>query len=453
MDAWTLELTVGELLLDVSIIGGLLLAGTYLRAVIPWFQRYLIPNSLIGGFLGLFLGAELADILPLDAARMGAYVYHLLAITFIGIGLHKPSRKHSFGAVNLGFMQVSIMLIQALIGIGVALLAAWLLVPGMSPGAGLLLPLGFAMGPGIAYSIGQSWASFGFPEAANIGLTMAAIGFLVAYIWGMLLVNREHGARLDTPGLRSGFLPDVDRPVGARLSFSGAAIEPLAVHVALVGALYYLTYLVTSAIASGMSNIGLEQDIPVLWSFHFILANVMTVFVRRVLLAGRAGDWLDDGMIHRMTGTFAEYLIAASIMAISLSVAWKFAVPILLICASGAVATYGFIRWTTTRLFNLHRFERFIGMFAQMTGTISSGLALLRVSDPEYRSPVAQELVLSSGMALAFGFPLLLAINIPFTSYNGSILGFAVLAAVLAAYLVLILFAWWAFLRRNARAE
>ena len=54
----------------------------------------------------------------------------------------------------------------------------------------MLLPLGFGMGPGIAYSVGQSWHSYGFLEAANIGLTLAAIGFLVAYFTGVFVVNR-----------------------------------------------------------------------------------------------------------------------------------------------------------------------------------------------------------------------------------------------------------------------
>ena len=87
-----------------------------------------------------------------------------------------------------------------------------------------------------------------------------------------------------------------------------------------------------------------------------------------------------------------------------------------------------------------------------MTGTISSGLALLRVTDPEYRSPVAQELVLSSGIALLFGFPLLLIINMPFTVFGGSISGFLIVLSMMAGYLVLLLSAW-ALHFRNASSE
>ncbi len=451
MDAWTLELTVGDLLLDISILGGLLLAGTVLRRQVGFFQRYLVPNSLIAGFLGLILGSELFNILPLDASRMGAYVYHLLAITFIGIGLQRSSDRHTVGVVHLGFMQVSIMLIQGILGVGITLTAAWLIFPDLNPGVGLLLPLGFAMGPGIAYSVGQSWNAFGFADGGNIGLTIAAIGFLVAYFLGMFLVNRSGADTTDIPGLRSGFLPDHDRPVGSRLSFSGAAIEPLAVHVALVGGLYYLTYLITVGLAGILESAGLAREIPILWSFHFILANIVAMGARRFVLRGWAGSWMDDGMVHRMTGTFADYLIAASIVGISLTIAWQFALPVLAICVAGTLGTYVFLRFTIRRVFGTHLFERFIGMFAQMTGNISSGLALLRVTDPEYRTPVAQELVLSSGMAMGLGFPLLLAINLPYTMYGGSRTGFVVLISVLVVYLVLLTGAWWLFSRSRAR--
>ncbi|MDA0873766.1 MAG: hypothetical protein O3C45_01770 [Bacteroidetes bacterium] len=49
MEAWTLELSVSELFTDFMVISVLLLAGTLLRRYVPFFQRFLIPNSLIGG--------------------------------------------------------------------------------------------------------------------------------------------------------------------------------------------------------------------------------------------------------------------------------------------------------------------------------------------------------------------------------------------------------------------
>ena len=455
MEAWVLNMTVGDLLIDFTILSTLLLTGTLLRRYVGFFQRFLIPNSLIAGFLGLILGVELLGIIQFEPTRMGAYVYHLLALTFISVGLHKSEQKHSFGVINLGFMQVSVMLIQGMVGLGIAVAVVLTLVPDLNPAIGMLLPLGFAMGPGIAYSIGQSWTAFGYADGGSMGLTIGAIGFLVAYFFGMMLVNRasKKGQLGTIPNhVRTGIRSSDDRPVGARLSFSGASVEPLAVHLALVGTIYLGTWLLTKFLASLLSSAGLAQEIPVLWSFHFIFANVIALTTRRFVLGGSRGDWIDEGMIHRITGTFAEFLIVTSIMGISLTFALRFALPLLLICFAGALLTYFFLKWTCRVIFSKYQFERFIGIFAQMTGTISSGLALLRVTDPEYRSPVAQELVLSSGIALLFGFPLLLIINMPFTVFGGSISGFLIVLSMMAGYLVLLLSAW-ALHFRNASSE
>ena len=455
MQAWTLELSVADLFIDFTVISVLLLLATVMRRYITFFQRFLIPNSLIAGFLGLFLGAQVLDWIPLDAERMGAWVYHLLALTFICVGLYRTSSEHSNGAINLGFMQVAVMLIQGIIGLSIALLTVITFVPDLNPATGILLPLGYAMGPGIAYTIGQSWVSFGFEGGGSVGLTMAAIGFLVAYFFGMILVNRavgEDGTRAEIPEyVRTGLRGSKDTIEGARLTFSGAAVEPLSVHLALVGGIYLLTWLVTLGLAELMTQGGLQKELPILWSFHFIVANLLAILIRKVFLKGKRGAWIDDGMVHRVTGTFADYLIAASIMGISLAFAWRMVLPMLLICALGAWLTFLFVRWACWKLFALHRFERFIGMFAQMTGTIASGLALLRVTDPEYRSPVAQELVLSSGMAMGFGFPLLILINMPFTMFDGSLYGFSFLLALMAGYLIILLSAWAWYWRRTTR--
>ena len=456
MEAWTLEVGVGELLLDFCMVGCCLIAGTILRRFVPFFQTFLIPASLIAGFLGLLLGPEALDLIPLNTERMGAYVYHLLALTFICVGLFKTEEKHSWGVVNLGYMQVSIMLLQGIIGLGIALLVAQTLVPDLNPAMGILLPLGFAMGPGIAYSIGESWTAYGFENAGSIGLTFAAVGFLIAYFWGMMMVNRnaQINDNQSVPTyIRTGVREAGDYPVGSFQTFSGAAVEPFAVHVALIGAIYLVTYWVTVHLASGLRSIGLGAEIPVLWSFHFIFANLIALATRRSLLRGTRGTWMDNQTIHRLTGTFAEYLIAASIMAISLSIAIRFVIPMFLICMVGTLATYYFLKWTSEMVFKKHVFERFVGIFAEMTGTISSGLALLKVVDPDFETPVPQELVLSSGMALTFGFPLLILINMPFTLFGGSTSGFVIVLGIMVAYLLAVAIAWYGYVRKKRKDQ
>ncbi len=454
MGAWTLDATAVELMADAGILGAAMLVATVLRRYVPILQKYLIPNALVAGAIGMILGPELVGLVPISIERMGSYVYHLLALTFICVGLRSTPGKRSFAAFHLGFMQIMCMLLQAMIGLSIMLLIYYLVDSTVSPAAGMLLTLGFGMGPGVAYSIGDSWSAFGFAEGGAVGLSLAAVGFLIAYVVGVAIVHR-HGRATGSAlpkSVRTGVRTSEERTVAGHLTLSPAAIEPLAFHLAMVAAIYGMTYLAVSGLTMGLEAAGLARETPIVWSFHFILANLLALSVRRMITVLGGTGILDDGLLDRLTGVMADYLIAASIMAISLGIAWRYALPIVLMAAAGTVVTYAALTFTSTRIFRQYRFERFIGIFGEMTGTLTSGLALIRILDPEYKSPVAQDLVLSSGVALALGFPLLVLINLPFTAFAGRTEGFLVLFALLAAYFMLTMLAWRIFHTRTRQA-
>mgnify|MGYP000665188989 CR=1 FL=1 len=75
---------------------------------------------------------------------MGVYVYHLLALTFIGVGLKRTGGR-TVGAIHIGFIKVLTYIVQALIGLAVALFFLWLIYPDLVPAVGILLPLGFGV--------------------------------------------------------------------------------------------------------------------------------------------------------------------------------------------------------------------------------------------------------------------------------------------------------------------
>ena len=53
----------------------------------------------------------------------------------------------------------------------------------------LLLPMGFGQGTGQALNIGKVFESLGFENGSAFGLSIAAIGFLVACIVGVIYLN------------------------------------------------------------------------------------------------------------------------------------------------------------------------------------------------------------------------------------------------------------------------
>ena len=451
MNVWNLDIRIGDAVLDFAWVSTLLIAGFLCRRYVPFFQRFLIPSPLIAGFLGLLLGPEIFHLFSFDTTRMGVYLYHLLALAFIGIGLQGTPGKRSKGAIHFGLMFIVSYLIQVLVGLGVALLLMYTLNPNLVPAMGMLLPLGYGMGPGIAYNIGQSWEAYGFAEGASIGLTIAAIGFLVAYFSGMILVNRGIRAgksklvagveHIDTE-IKTGILQTPPFPPAGRLRFHGGSIDALSFHFALIGLVYLATYFVTSGLASLMLMGGLEKEVATLWSFHFIMANLLALLTRTFLDRMDKAHWIDTGLTHRLTGMFTDFLITTAIMAISLSVAWDYMAPILIMCALGALLTGIALKFVADRVFHDFPFERFIGVYGEMTGTISSGLALVRVTDPEFKTPVAQDLGLGSGVALLFGFPLLIIINMPFSIFDGQIIGYWVVIGICCVYFGLVVLLW-----------
>ena len=66
--------------------------------------------------------------------------------------------------------------------------------------------------------------------------------------------------------------------------------------------------------------------------------------------------------------------------------------------------------WAAKRAFPSHPFEHAIVLFGCSTGTMPTGLALLRVLDPELKGPVATSAVLGATAAIIFGAPLLLVV-------------------------------------------
>ena len=96
-----------ELLCSLSIIGGLLLLGTFLRAKVKLFQKLFLPASVIGGFIGLLLGPMvLGDYAILRVPETYIHDWSLLPGTLIvpifaavplGMFMDRSSKKSGSG--------------------------------------------------------------------------------------------------------------------------------------------------------------------------------------------------------------------------------------------------------------------------------------------------------------------------------------------------------------------
>lgn len=451
MNPWDLDVNLKFVILDLLYLSSFILIGTMLRRYVKFFQNYLVPNNFIGGAIALMVGTQGLGLVDLQSERLVLYVYHFLALTFISLGLRQEKKHWGKGPLSKSIAALISYLLQGLIGLLVALALVYTIKPDLFAGIGLVVPLGFGMGPGLAATLAGSWEKYGFEGGAQVGLTFAAIGYLYAFFVGMALI--QWGIRHKKTALiksvdhisadmRTGVIKNGKPQVAGYLSLSTEAIEPLAFHIALIGVVYLMTYLVVNFLAGLMIASGLEDFVATLWSFHFVVGLLLALLVRKILDITGRGYIVDPGLMTRGMGLFLDYLVVGAIAGISITVVIQYWLPILIMSLIAGPVTLLWLYWACLRAFDNYHFERFIELFGEMTGTINSALVLLRVVDPEFETPVAEDAVYGSGISLFLGFPLLIALNVPFVYYDGALKGYWVTLGILLAYLILLFVIW-----------
>ena len=90
-------------------------------------------------------------------------------------------------------------------------------------------------------------------------------------------------------------------------------------------------------------------------------------------------------------------------------------------------------------------------IFGVSTGTLPTGLALLRVIDPDFETPVALDYMYSSGLTFILAIPFILVINFPAYSYaSGDPMPFWWTVIVSFAYLVFVTISFLLISKRRA---
>jgi glutamate:Na+ symporter, ESS family len=349
----------------VAYIGAaaLLLVGFGLRRVVPARGALLaiVPAAILGGLVALVLRA--VGLLPGSPEAWQDAAYHLFGVSFLAIGL-TPSgtTRVRKGAIWMGVGQWATFSLQAAVG--------GLIVIGfgsLHDGFGFLAPLGLNEGPGQALSIGRLWEDdYGFANAASIGVTIASVGFLVAYLGGLLLVR---GRRVRTGPISHGY-----GLTGATVGWS----------VALIAG-YTVIY---QAVYHGIGAMGDDVRDLVL-SVLFFVCLLVGMGVRRLL--GTRGITVDGAETRRVTLWTVDALTVGILGSLTWEAVSGVIWPMTLVLV-GAVAATGAVLAISGGWIDRWRTERTLALFGTVTGTVASGLALLALVDPDLESPVAVEL-------------------------------------------------------------
>ncbi len=441
-----------KVIIDAGLISSALIVATFIRSKVRFFQKYLIPNALTAGFILLPVYNFVLPAVGYKMNGLGDLVYHLLNISFISMSLRSSPPKvkgHSGGGV-LG-MSTGILMgyaSQALLGLGLTLL----FLPKIHPAFGLHLPLGFALGPGQAYAIGKGWEAMGFEGGASVGLTFAAFGYLWACFGGVVLINMgikkgwisaEMLAFMRDKELLTGIMTkDKEKPVGGRLTTDTSAIDSLSFHIAAVCVVYFLSFLLLKTLSfflgfAGKTGAELATNF---WGINFIFSALVAIIVRRVIDILKLGYILDDDTLTRVSGFSVDFMVAGALAAISLVFVGQYWFPIIVMTTICGLMITISVPWMSSRMFNDYKFERMLMLYGVSTGTLSTGLALLRVMDPEFKTKVSSDYMLSAGLTFIFAIPFILCINLPAKAFvTGDMSYYWLMMGVAAIYMLYVL--------------
>jgi ESS family glutamate:Na+ symporter len=432
-----------------------ILLANILRRKISMLSKTLLPTSVIAGFM--LLAFREFHILPIDQQFMESLVYHMTAIGFIALSLRVNDFKdyneekgiNSPGAKS-GFVIVSSYLIQAIVGLLITTGLAYTVMPGLFKASGIILALGFGQGPGQANNVGNIYEGMGFVGGASFGLAVAAIGFLWACFGGVAylayLVSKgkvDLLGRITPSGMTS---EQIESPEEVPLT---EAVDKFTIQVTLVFMVYLVTYLLSIVLTRGIVNaefLGTLKNtlVPLVWGFNFLIGSMLaTAFAALFLKLRKSGimthQYQNNYMLNRISGTAFDIMITAALCSISLGDVKMLWLPLLLITTVGGIVTFIYLIFISKHVYKNYKYEGFFSMYGMMTGTVSTGVMLLREIDPSFKTPAANNLVIGSTSAILLGFPLLVLIGLAPRSTEMLFLSILIMAVYLILLNVFIL--------------
>ncbi len=437
----------------LGVIGAMLLAGVLLRTKVKIFQTYMIPAAILGGVVGFILvnsgigGLQSDSFLP--------FTLHAFSISFMSLCLTNPDpssklqttrKEYLRGAIWMTMIWTASFALQAIAG--AFALAGYNLFSSetLDLTYGFLVTHGFTQGPGQGLAIGNIWEEkFGMADASSLGLVYANIGFVVAFIIGVpiarwfvaknLHVNKK--AELSDDFLRGTFNGKQEHSMGFETTHT-ANIDTLAVHIAVLGVAYFITYQWLSWANGNLSHI------PVLstmcgWGFFFLHGLVISLLLRFTMNKLGCSHLLNIGVQKHITGTAVDVMLVSSFMSVKMSVLSTYIVPITLVSLAATIVTFALVWYFGRQLTHLGP-ERMIAQLGCCCGATGNGLLLLRILDPDYSSSVSMELAFFNVAIIATSLPLfaILAPIIPSIS-SASTFGYYMLYGIVSITCIIFL--------------
>lgn len=380
----------------------MLCIGTLLRAKVKVFQKMLVPSSVIAGILGFFFlnVLSLQDIdCGADSAMYTEIVNQLFTISFISItltsapGQNKNTAKNIMSGVwGMGIVWCILYALQALSGMLIATVLGK--YNGMDNAYGTLVAFAFAQGPGQSAAFGKIYEGYGYQNAAMIAVTFAVIGFCMAFLVGIPFAKKgirqgyaSNCGRIEPAVLRGYYRKEEQTEYMVKDTTCNSNIETLTFHFAVIGVCYMLALGISKIFSCIPGFFGSSM------SGLMFMNGMFAAYIVKWIMKKTGVDFLKESTLqNKITGWTADYLVVCSFMAVEVKVLGKWMMPIIVISIAITVLTAAVCFFFGKRFGGSNDFERTLGLYGTCTGTVASGISLVRIVDPEFKTITALEL-------------------------------------------------------------
>lgn len=443
---------VWRLLVQFIILFGAMLVGNMIRRQIPFIRRLYIPSALIGGVILFGLKQIPAVAALLSDETMQMITYHCLGLGFAAMAIKTPKEKRKVPAVKIaesGAIMAGSYLLQAILGLGVSIALFFLMKSFFA--AGLILPMGFGQSTGSALNWGSIYEGMGFDGGASYGLAVASIGFLVGSIVGVFSLN--HYIRKGKVKPRRQNTEEVEVLSEKNEIPNSESVDKLSIQFCFVALAYGLSYGFMKLLAlTGVKAIG-----DLAWGLNFLWALLFGFLIRLTVKSLNKHkivnhNYVSNHLMDRISGFCFDLMIVAGVAAIDFEDIRKNWILLLVTCTLGTVATFFYVKKATKHAYPGYEIEGFVTNFGTVTGTVSTGMILLREIDPNFVTPAASNIVLQNIPSLVMLAPLLLTMGFAAQSLTNTLIMLGVYIVLFVAY-NLFLFRKKIFKNKFSKAE
>lgn len=366
---------------------------------VPLLARFQIPPSLTLGVLVLLF----YTFLP--AEKAGGFFQHLKALPSEFIALvfacfflqrSEPGSAGKRRFIDV-FAQTSLVWVsvmgQVLIG-----LAGTILIYKPYFGEPMaftsVLETGFAGGHGTAVAMGPMLMQNGIPAGLEYGLFSATVGLILGIAGGVWLIHhdRRRRARMSSA------------PLELEIHQAEIHLHSLLVTLALIGAAYWLGLFLKGSLERELLPRLIDPARLRNLSLPLFAYTLVAGFsIRHLLKLTGAEHLIDNAIVTLLADVFLEILIFAGIAIIDVRLLGHSLVPLLSVFALGFLWNIFCHFYLRPKMLPVpYSFELGLINFGMLNGTAATGLMLLKMVDPKFKTPAARVFAESSAITQPF---------------------------------------------------